>query len=91
MKRCGTCAKVKPLSDFNRKASRADGRQEVCRDCNRASSRRYYHSNREHHIAVIRARTDAQRSASIALVTEHLLAHPCVGCGGEELANHGNA
>lgn len=39
MKLCGTCRKSKPLADFNRKASRADGLQEVCRECNRAFSR----------------------------------------------------
>lgn len=85
MKMCGTCHKVKPWTDFNRKTSRADGRQEVCRDCNRLSSREYYQRNREHHIAVIRARTNAQRAASIALVTEHLLTHPCVDCGNPDL------
>lgn len=85
MKRCGTCQSVKPLTDFNRKSSRADGRQEVCRDCNRASSRRYYSTNREHHIAVTRRRTDAQRARSIALITEYLLAHPCTDCGNSDL------
>jgi len=80
MKMCGTCQEIKPLTDFNRKASRPDGHQEVCRDCNRASSRRYYQRNREHHISVIRARTNAQRTAGIALITDHLLTHPCVDC-----------
>jgi len=85
MKRCGTCGVSKPLDEFNRKSSSADGRQAVCRDCNRESSRRYYARNREHHIAVIRARTRAQQAASISFVSEYLSAHPCVDCGEADL------
>ncbi|WP_314426014.1 hypothetical protein [uncultured Microbacterium sp.] len=81
LKRCGTCEASKPLADFNRKKSRADGLQETCRECNRAASRRYYRQNRAHHIAVIRARTNAQREASLRFVTDYLHAHPCVDCG----------
>ena len=36
-KRCSTCGEDKILDDFNRKSSRPDGRQEVCRSCNRES------------------------------------------------------
>jgi len=85
MKRCGTCGVRKALDEFNRKRSSADGHQEVCRTCNRESSRRYYERNREHHVAVIRARTRAQQAASIAFVSAHLLAHPCVDCGESDI------
>jgi hypothetical protein len=85
MKRCGTCGETKPISEFNRKASRADGLQEVCRECNRDSSRRYYARNRAHHIAVIRARTAAQRAENISLIARHLAENPCVDCGNADL------
>lgn len=85
MKRCGTCQEVKPLTDFNRKSSRTDGRQEVCRECNRSRSRRYYRENREHHIAVIRRRNDAQRLESIDFIRRYLIAHPCVDCGATDV------
>ncbi len=84
-KRCGTCQKSKPLTDFNRKSARQDGRQEVCRECNRASSREYYRKNREHHIRVIRARSDAQRRASQTFIADHLREHPCVDCGAADV------
>ncbi|WP_136056268.1 hypothetical protein [Microbacterium sp. K24] len=84
-KRCGACREIKPFSDFNRKSSRTDGRQEVCRECNRASSRAYYARNRDHHIAVIRERSNAQRRASIAFISEYLRRHPCVDCGERDL------
>lgn len=80
-KRCGTCQESKPLTDFNRKTSRPDGHQEVCRECNRASSRQYYRENREHHIRVIRARSDAQRLTSQAFIADYLREHPCIDCG----------
>ncbi|PVE94943.1 hypothetical protein [Microbacterium sp. TPD7012] len=84
-KRCGSCRAIKPLTAFNRKSSRADGRQEVCRECNRTSSREYYRRNREHHVAVIRERTNAQKRASIAFVCEYLRDHPCADCGEADL------
>ncbi|MFJ4174828.1 hypothetical protein [Microbacterium sp. NPDC089696] len=84
-RRCGSCGVTKTRADFNRKASRADGLQEVCRECNRESSRRYYRRNREHHLAVVRARTDAQRAAATGLVSAYLLAHPCADCGTADL------
>ena len=85
MKMCGTCQKAKPVTDFNRKSSRADGLQEVCRECNRASSRKYYQQHRAHHISVIRERTLAQKAASIAFITKYLGDHPCVDCGASDI------
>lgn len=84
-KRCGTCQESKPLTDFNRKSARADGLQEVCRECNGASSRKYYRDNREHHIRVIRQRSDARRFASRRFIGAHLREHPCVDCGVADL------
>lgn len=38
VKRCGTCGEVKPLEDFNRDRSQADGRQVRCKPCHRKRS-----------------------------------------------------
>ncbi|MGX1934575.1 hypothetical protein [Microbacterium resistens] len=57
----------------------------MCRECNRASSRRYYQRNRDHHIAVIRARTSSQRAESLAFIAAYLQDHPCVDCGASDL------
>jgi len=56
MKRCNTCKKKKPLSEFNRKASKKDGLQGVCRECNRKSSKKYYASNKQKHKAYIKSK-----------------------------------
>jgi hypothetical protein len=73
------------MTDFNRKSSRADGLQEVCRECNRKSSRKYYRQHRAHHLSVIRERTLAQKAASIAFITGYLRHHPCVDCGASDI------
>ncbi|MBO0979953.1 hypothetical protein [Microbacterium sp. SD291] len=85
MKRCGTCGRLKSVAEFNQKSSRSDGRQETCRECNREASRRYYRRNREHHIAVIRTRTKAQKETSIAFLAEYFTSHPCIDCGEPDL------
>ncbi len=82
---CGTCREIKPLTDFNRKSSRADGLQEVCRACNRESSRAYYARNRERHVRAVVERTARRRVESKAYLVEYLRAHPCVDCGVTDL------
>jgi len=81
LKRCGTCREFKPLTEFNRKSARADGLQEVCRHCNRESSRAYYARNRERHVQVIVERTAMRRAAAKAFLAVYLREHPCVDCG----------
>ena len=81
MKRCGTCRQSKPIAEFNRKASKPDGLQEVCRECNREASRRYYARNREQHVRVIVERTAKARAESKAFLVAYLRHHPCVDCG----------
>ena len=80
-KECGTCRETKPLTDFNRKRRRPDGLQETCRECNRASSRRYYAANRERHVRVDVARTARRRIEAKEYLLAYLRSHPCVDCG----------
>lgn len=84
-KLCGTCRQSKPLTDFNRKRSRADGLQEVCRECNRASSRAFYARNRDRHVRAIVARTARRRQEAKAFLAGYLREHPCVDCGMADL------
>ncbi|TAJ47562.1 MAG: hypothetical protein EPO52_11915 [Herbiconiux sp.] len=85
MKTCTQCNESKSLEEFNAKRAARDAHQNVCRDCNRASARRYYALNREAHIRVILARTAAQRRANLELIGRHLVEHPCVDCGEADL------
>ena len=81
LKQCGTCGQVKPLTEYNRKSSRADGLQEVCRECNRKSSRAYYARNRDKHVRVIVERTARRRADAKAFLATYLREHPCADCG----------
>ena len=85
VKRCGACRQAKPLSEFNRKSARADGLQEVCRECNRESSRAYYARNRESHVRLIVQRTARRRTESKEFLAAYLRDHPCVDCGNADL------
>ncbi len=84
-KTCGSCRVVKPMSEFNKKRRRADGLQEVCRDCNRESSRRYYAAHRQDHIRVIVERTARRRREVKDFLAQYLRDHPCVDCGASDI------
>ena len=47
MKTCTKCGETKPLDDFYRDRSRADGRNPRCRECTAEYGRRYYEENRD--------------------------------------------
>lgn len=82
---CGTCRQSKPTTDFNRKASRPDGLQETCRECNRSASRKYYAENREKHLRNIVERTARRRLEAKAFLAGYLREHPCEDCGVTDL------
>ena len=47
MKTCTKCGETKPLDDFHRDQSKADGRNTWCRECAAEYRRRYYEENRD--------------------------------------------
>ena len=47
MKTCTKCGETKPLDDFHRDRSKADGRRPDCRECALEHRRRYYEENRD--------------------------------------------
>lgn len=49
--RCYRCQQSKPLAEFARDKSKATGRKSICKDCDKAKSRRYYTENAERVIA----------------------------------------
>ncbi len=52
LRRCARCKECLPLSSFNKKADDYFGLQSLCRECNKANTRKYYNENKEHHRAV---------------------------------------
>lgn len=76
-KRCCTCHRVLPITDFNRRAAAADGLQARCREC----SAKWYQVHRLEHMANVRRRNKRARGEVQVLVAHYLAEHPCVDCG----------
>lgn len=62
-KRCGRCGEEKPVSEFNRMSSSADGRQGYCRRCNALQRRNHYAANSDAENDRQRAYNQANREA----------------------------
>ncbi|MBM7505560.1 hypothetical protein ACFPER_00485 [Agromyces aurantiacus] len=84
-KRCGRCQQSKPTSEYNRRSRSRDGLQPFCRECNRENARAYYARNREAHVRRIVASKGERRARALELVGRHLITHPCVDCGEDDI------
>lgn len=81
-KKCTLCHKNKLLNkDFSKKKSSPDGRQNICKECSRDISRKYYTDNTEKHKENTGRRKNEQKEINKQFVFNHLSTHPCVDCG----------
>lgn len=80
-KQCDICKRRRKIKFFNKKASRKDGLQTSCQDCNRAASRKYYQENREKHARITMERSRRIKRENADRLYEYLATHPCVDCG----------
>ena len=80
-KRCCTCKRLLPVSEFNRRTRASDGLQSRCRACCRA----WYLANRDSHRAATNGRSKAIREELSRKLLDYLKAHPCVDCGMNDL------
>ncbi|KRE21197.1 hypothetical protein ASG80_14185 [Agromyces sp. Soil535] len=85
VKTCSTCRRSLDYSEFNARAASPDGHQSVCRDCNKARSKRYYAENVEKHRKAVAAQVAKTRAAHIKRIGEYLLDHSCVDCGERDI------
>ncbi len=80
MKKCWTCKKEKPISDFGRNSRRKDGLQGYCRECGKRKDKELYLSS-----PTRKEKIDQKRRAVYVrnrqFIIEYLLVHPCVDCG----------
>ena len=54
VKRCKVCREVKPLSEFYKATTAADGHRGDCKICNLARNKQWYADNREAVIAKVK-------------------------------------
>ena len=80
-KRCSTCHRQRPLSEFNKRARAKDGLQARCREC----ARTWYAANAEAHKRNVRLRNERLRREARLLLSAYLQEHPCVDCGERDL------
>jgi hypothetical protein len=78
MKKCGSCKKVKDLSEFNKKSGR--DHQSFCRVCDNKISRQRYAANKEHHIKVIAERNRKYKKETDDYIRELKTATKCADC-----------
>ncbi len=80
-KKCGKCGTVRPLTEFAKNRTKADGLQAMCRTCKRSYNAEYYtRTKSRHNPQRALLRTEAVRSARERLA-EYLRSHPCIDCG----------
>lgn len=63
-KKCSTCGRVLPVTEFHKKTSAIDGLQDRCRECHNESSRRSYQKKKEAKYSVLNltTKTDSELS-----------------------------
>ena len=85
MKTCSTCRTSKEFSAFNKNASRQDGLQSNCRECNKKASANYYKNNKNKAHAVAGQAHRKYMERNRRYVFEYLQFHPCVDCGNTDI------
>jgi hypothetical protein len=78
MKNCTLCKAVKPLDEFYNKVSSKDGKQNVCKLCNRNTRKQYYRT--AHSKQQTRLNDTGRRKLHKDKLYAYLLEHPCIDC-----------
>lgn len=77
-KKCSGCQQVKPITEYQKNASRRDGVQGVCRACRKAVDAASWKRHRERR----QVRKDQLRRELLAEVRRFKAETPCADCGG---------
>lgn len=80
LKVCTICNITQNINQFNKRKRSSDGYQNICRECNRKRSRKYYDDNKGHHKKVVYGRKINHIQASKEFVYDYLKCHGCVDC-----------
>lgn len=81
MKTCSGCQVPKVLEDFALNRRKKDGRQSLCRVCQKPRQRAWYDKNKTTHKKRVRVRSLRMRTEVATKLLHYLLTHPCVDCG----------
>jgi len=81
---CTGCNLDKPVSEFSKKGSYADGRQKYqskCKKCHKKYLKKHYEANQDYYKDKAKKRNKVVRQQNLVLLFEYLREHPCVDCG----------
>jgi hypothetical protein len=81
MRRCGRCAEVKPVGDFNWRRKAVGQRDNYCRPCRAEYHHEHYVANRARYIDNARRRAQALALERAAYLIEYFRTWPCADCG----------
>lgn len=76
---CKSCGISKLLDDYHRSSKNKDGRQRLCKDCNRIQRNNYYKTAAGRHSGIMSGRR--LREQNNVKLFNYFLEHPCVDCG----------
>ena len=86
LKTCTACQDPKDLeNDFNKKKSSPDGRQNVCRQCNKDKCNAYYEANKTKHKKAVQVYKKKYKEEAHRWLIQYLSDNPCVDCGEEDI------
>lgn len=80
-KKCVICKKEKELLEFNKNKRKKDGLNNVCRECNKIASNKYYINNKEKAKKYALERAKTVRKETRKLYFNLLKNSECVDCG----------
>lgn len=81
MKTCSKCGKQKPLKDFPKNKTKADGLAYNCKVCQREYIRNHYQKNTDYYLEKSRRRNKKIKLENGTKIIKHLQQHPCIDCG----------
>lgn len=79
-KKCTICKLDKELKFFNKNKTKKDGLNNLCCECSKNRSKKYYSENVEHHKKVIIKRKESLLIENRNKVFDYLIKHPCIDC-----------
>jgi hypothetical protein len=82
MKTCTICKQSKEVGEFNRNCTRRDEFQDICRECSKNRSKKYYSDNKEKHKEDVHRR----RINTMNIVRSYKGRTKCSNCGESHIA-----
>lgn len=84
MKTCNTCKELKPLEDFQKRATNKDGRTGKCKLCKRKYDNEHYASHPQRRVEI--RESNSKRVKIIQdWIRDYLAINHCVDCGESDL------